>query len=102
MAGAWRELTKLATRSPGWKKVREGRIKIDGKRCRACTKKFNLQVHHIQPFHLQPELELDLDNTLTLCGRCHLLIGHLDCWQSANQNVLVDVTTISLRIKERK
>lgn len=101
MAGFWRELTKRATRSPGWGKVRTERIRLDGGRCRACGKKRNLQAHHIQPFHLQPELELDLDNTLTLCGRCHLLIGHLDYWKAYNKKVLADVATIINRIKER-
>ncbi len=101
MAGFWREQAKRATRSAGWVKVRTARLALDGKRCRACAKKINLQVHHIQPFHRQPELELDLDNTVTLCGRCHLLIGHLDFWQSFNPAVLADVATIRRRLKER-
>lgn len=101
MAGFWREQSKQVTRSSGWDKVRAERIKIDGKCCRACTKKRNLQVHHIQPVHLVPSLELDIYNTVTLCGRCHLLIGHLDCWRSFNAAVLADVSTIIDRIKER-
>jgi hypothetical protein len=50
-----------------------------------------LQVHHIKPFHLHPNLELDPRNLITLCelpGRDHhLLIGHLDEWESYNVNV---------------
>lgn len=54
-----------------------------------------LQVHHIKPFHLHPDLELDPDNLITLCeikGRDHhLLIGHLDDWEAYNPNVRHDV-----------
>ena len=54
-----------------------------------------LQVHHIKPFHLYPELELDPHNLITLCeirGRDHhLLIGHLDDWESYNPQVRTDV-----------
>ncbi|GCE16544.1 HNH endonuclease [Dictyobacter kobayashii] len=53
-----------------------------------------LQVHHIKPFHLYPELELDPNNLITLCeirGRTHhLLIGHLDDWESYNIRVRAD------------
>ncbi len=45
-------------------------------------------------FHLHPNLELDPRNLITLCelpGRDHhLLIGHLDEWESYNVNVRDD------------
>jgi hypothetical protein len=65
-----------------------------------------LQVHHIFPFHYcrllgRPDLELDLRNLVTLCedeaGRPgenhHLLVGHLDDFQSSNLDVVRDATT---------
>jgi hypothetical protein len=54
-----------------------------------------VQVHHIKPFHLHPQLELDPNNLITLCeakGRDHhLLLGHLDEWESYNVNIRSDV-----------
>jgi hypothetical protein len=48
----------------------------------------------MKPFHLYPQLELDPSNLITLCeikGRDHhLLIGHLDDWESYNPNVRSD------------
>jgi len=71
MAGICREIIKAVTRSPGWVKIRKQRLELDGGKCRACGKKsIGLQVHHIEPFHLKPELELDIENTITHCGRC--------------------------------
>lgn len=101
MAGFWRETCKLATRSRGWRKVRYTRIMLDGGKCRACGRKVNLQVHHIRPFNIFPDLELDLSNTITLCGRCHILLGHLDHWKSHNPEVESDAGRTLQRIVGR-
>jgi len=54
-----------------------------------------LHVHHIKPFHLHPQLELDPRNLITLCearGRDHhLLLGHLGTWESYNEHIRDDV-----------
>lgn len=101
MAGFWREVGKLATRSSGWRKIRAKRIGIDGGRCRACGRKVNLQVHHIKPFHMQPDKELEMSNLVTLCGRCHILLGHLDHWKSRNDQVVYDASLVKTRIDLR-
>jgi 5-methylcytosine-specific restriction endonuclease McrA len=101
MAGWWREQAKRVSRSKGWNKIRDERIHIDGGKCRACGRKNNLQGHHIKPFHIDPALELDISNTITLCGRCHILIGHLDNWKSYNQQVIFDSVTTRMRIEGR-
>jgi len=47
--------------------------------CAACGGKDRLNVHHCKPFHLDPELELDTSNLVTLCmgeKECHLHLGH--------------------------
>jgi len=82
------------TRSPEWPEVARAHLKIQPA-CMACGYEGEgLQVHHIKPFHLFPELELDPNNLITLCeikGRDHhLLIGHLDNWESYNLNVHTD------------
>lgn len=54
-------------------------------------------MHHIIPFHLAPDLELEEDNFIVLCehGRfkginCHLLIGHLGNYSRFNASVKID------------
>jgi 5-methylcytosine-specific restriction endonuclease McrA len=80
-------------RSSRWKKVREEHIK-NNPTCSACGSTDNLIVHHIVPFHLNPDLELDPKNLITLCqGRhmnCHIVIGHKYNWHETNDNVVKD------------
>lgn len=71
--------TQGKKRSPKWRKFCKGFLK--GKVCAACGKADGLQLHHIQPFHLFPERELDETNVIPLCSGpgdtdCHLMIGH--------------------------
>lgn len=54
-----------------------------------------VNVHHIRPFHLHPELELDPNNLITLCEdenfvNCHLFIGHLGNFKGWNPMVVTD------------
>jgi 5-methylcytosine-specific restriction enzyme A len=95
-------VVKRLTRSSGWWDVRETRITLDRGMCRACGKSKQLQVHHIKPFHIEPELELDIDNTITLCLRCHLFLGHLDWFKSSNPDVVADSKTMLTKIENRK
>lgn len=74
----FRELKKTHLRSSHWKKVREDFLD-ENPFCAACGSHKNLQVHHIRPYHLWPELELDPSNLISLCmdtDDCHLHIGH--------------------------
>ena len=62
--------------------------------CAACGSNKRLQVHHIQPFHLYPELELEPTNLITLCmdiSECHLLLGHGDNFRMFNPDILNDI-----------
>ncbi len=82
-------------RSPEWPRVEKEHL-LREPACVACGHKgHGLQVHHIRPFHLHPQLELDPNNLITLCeieGReHHLLLGHLDEWESFNEHVRHDV-----------
>jgi len=81
-------------RSPQWQRVRREHL-LREPACVACGHKGRgLQVHHIKPFHLHPQLELDPRNLITLCevrGRDHhLLLGHLNAWESYNERVRDD------------
>ena len=46
----------------------------DGNVCRRCRFDLNLHTHHIMPKGKYPELELVVDNGVTLCGNCHSLL----------------------------
>ncbi len=82
-------------RSPQWSRVEKEHLMREPA-CVACGYRgHGLQVHHVKPFHLHPNLELDPRNLITLCevkGRDHhLLLGHLDELESYNVNVREDV-----------
>jgi len=84
-------------RSPHWPAVRAAHLKVQPA-CAYCGGVVQLEVHHIQPFHLFPELELDSENLLTLCeasavlagANCHLVIGHFGNWHRFNPAVVAD------------
>lgn len=67
-------------RSSQWPTLRDAHIKANPF-CIVCGKTKGLEAHHIRPFHLHPELELDPTNLVTLCTQnqtinCHLRFGH--------------------------
>jgi 5-methylcytosine-specific restriction endonuclease McrA len=76
----WKGTKQL--RAKGWRKVAKNHLREEPV-CQWCGSKTGLEVHHIRPFQLFPELELDPTNLITLCDsmivgfRCHLRHGHL-------------------------
>ena len=87
-----REKRKEHQRSSEWRHVRDKFLK-ENPACAACGSSKKLQVHHMMPFHIHPELELDEKNLITLCmddNECHLIIGHGDSWRSYNPHVKED------------
>lgn len=86
MMGWLSRLLFSSPRSPKWKGVRKGFLKKNGK-CEACGTRSSLEVHHIFPYHLFPELELEEGNLMTLCDTCHFVFGHLKDWTSYNRDV---------------
>lgn len=96
-----------AKRSKEWSKVRKQHL-IDNPCCAACGETKKVEVHHIKPFHLNPELELDPSNLITLCETatkgiiCHLFIGHRGCYKDFNPNVREDAEAIFKFLEENK
>ena len=82
-------------RSPEWQTIRKHHLKSNPV-CAACGGTSTLEVHHIQPFHANPELELNPANLITLCESksygvvCHLHYGHLGNYKRINPDVVKD------------
>ena len=91
---------RFAVRSPEWKDVRKLHLQ-EQNQCQACGKKSSLEVHHILPVHIDPTLELEPSNLLTLCDRCHFVFGHLSDYKSWNIDVVTDCETYLKKTKSR-
>ena len=87
-------------RSSEWSKTRKEFIK-ENNCCSACGTKNKLEVHHILPFHLYPEFELDKTNLITLCKRHHLTFGHLMNFKSYNPTVVDDTKKYKFKVENR-
>lgn len=93
-------------RSSKWPAVRKQHLATHPC-CVLCGGTAKLEVHHIRPFHLHPELELDPTNFVTLCEagkegvNCHLLFGHLGNFKSFNTTVLEDAAAWLVKITQR-
>jgi len=88
-----------ARRSPEWRRVRQLYMSdIDS--CSVCSRRRGLEAHHIIPFHLAPDLELDPLNLIALCRRCHLFVGHLGSWARFNPQIREDAAYWHLRMSQ--
>lgn len=85
-------------RSPKWPALQRKHLKLHPK-CEACGTTLGMNVHHVKPFHLYPDLELDPKNLITLCRDHHFSIGHdpdgpwapaKPSWKAENPNVRRD------------
>ena len=83
---------KGARRHKSWRKVRLEHLEKNPT-CFICGGKKKIEVHHIIPFYLAPDMELNPKNLMTLCENkkyginCHLLVGHLGNYRRINPNV---------------
>lgn len=97
-------MTYEGPRSSEWVQVRNDFVRKHP-RCEACGSGYNLNVHHIVPFHQRPDLELVEDNLITLCREHHFRIGHdpdgkgprKPSWLESNPNVRQDAKNWSKR-----
>jgi hypothetical protein len=70
-------------RSPKWPAVRDRFLKANPVCC-VSGLTTALEVHHVKPYHLHPELELDPANLPTVSRPYHFLVGHLCDWAAVN------------------
>ena len=93
-------------RSDEWPKVRASHLK-DFPACALCDGTDKVEVHHIAPFHIHPDMELAPLNLITLCEsdsngvNCHLFCGHLGNFKSFNVNVGTDAAMFKDKLKNR-
>lgn len=90
----------LSDRSSSWVAVRKEHLKKQP-HCMGCGSFRKLQVHHIEPFHINSNRELDPTNLITLCSSCHLVFGHLMDYTSWNENVEKDCQVYYLKVQNR-
>jgi hypothetical protein len=92
----------LEGRSSAWPIVRAAHV-ANFPTCAACGSTEALNVHHIEPFHAEPELELEPTNLITLCRRHHFEIGHdpdgpwqpgRPSWNRSNPRVRSDAAAV--------
>lgn len=95
----FRRPTTEYERAGAWPRVRREHLEREPA-CAACGRSHDLEVHHIQPYHKRPELELDAGNLVTLCADpCHFVFGHLLNWKKSNPHVRDDAARYRQRIK---
>ena len=93
-----------AIRSSGWRDIQQESVnehpycEFHGGKGKVLNP---LNVHHIKPFHLFPELELVKSNLIVACRFCHLWYCHLGSWKSYNIYAREDADSLLKRIKER-
>lgn len=86
----FRQKIRFAYRSPKWSNVRKLHLS-ENPCCAACGRTKKLEVHHIEPVHINPDRELDSLNLITLCDNpCHFVFGHLFNYKSWNKDVVSD------------
>lgn len=93
-------------RSNEWPKVRAAHLAARPA-CELCGGTKKTEVHHMRPFHIDPSLELNPGNLITLCEakkdgiNCHLFVGHLGNFKSFNVAVMADAHEWSAKILGR-
>ena len=89
-------------RSSKWPAL-ENKFLKEHSTCAACGSSNRLNVHHMKPFHLHPESELEPTNLITLCmnktTECHIKLGHGGDFKAYNPYVEEDVAEVKKNIK---
>lgn len=94
---------RYAQRSSKWSKVRKDFLSVNNY-CAACgSRDKKLEVHHKIPVHINPDLELEISNLITLCADpCHLVFGHLMNFKYYNTDIDNDAPVYLNKVKNRK
>ena len=83
----WRQLSKVRSAM---------RIhKINNPTCAYCGTSKKIHTHHIIPVSVDPFLAHILPNMLSLCSKCHFVVGHNKNWRSRYVNNVVEVCDLN-------
>ena len=74
--------TPKESRDPRWQAASKKYLQKN-RTCICCGKKA-VVTHHLKPFHLFPELEMEPSNWRAMCAPCHLIVGHLGNFSNYN------------------
>lgn len=88
-------------RSSDWPRVRKVHL-AEHPLCECCGGKKGIEVHHVLPFNLFPELELRKENLMSLCKKrgCHFAM-HLYSWKSYNPDAKQDTMLWNEKVENR-
>ena len=92
-----------ARRSYKWPSARAKHLVLNPI-CEVCGGRDSVEVHHIQPFHIHPDLELYPENLMTLCEskkkgvNCHLFFGHLGNFKTINPTAPEDAANWKIKL----
>lgn len=90
---------EAGTRFPGWPTLRRAHL-AKHPACAICGSTKDREVHHIKPYTLFPDLEMEPSNLVTLCRsknwgfNCHLAVGHGGNYSMYNPYLLDDIASI--------
>ena len=97
----WRGNLFGAARSSQWSQTKRDFEILHPKICPVCGTKKKIELHHLKPFHLSPELENDFNNLMWGCRDHHYFVYHLMSWKSFNINAKEDAKVWLEKIKNR-
>ena len=91
-------------RSSHWPAARRAHLNLQPE-CQVCGARELVEVHHVLPYHLFPDLELAAGNLITLCDppgptNHHLETGHLGNWLNWNPQVREDCERARRQLKK--
>lgn len=69
--GGVTQINILLRNSQQYKLWRRSAFERDNYTCQSCGKEGHVEVHHIKPFSINPELRFEISNGITLCKDCH-------------------------------
>jgi len=76
--------SKRVTSTRRWQALRQVILERDGWACVGCgERRKRLEVDHIKPVRLRPDLAFEPANLQALCGPCHTKKTRIECGQPA-------------------
>jgi 5-methylcytosine-specific restriction endonuclease McrA len=75
----WTRHSRAVLKSRRWQSLRLEALRRDGWQCVQCGSRVRLEVDHIRPVRMHPELAFDLGNLQVLCAQHHTQKTRKEC-----------------------